>query len=44
MDMHCIAKIDASNEFEVPTYVFYTSGAAALSLRLYVLTLVGDNN
>ena len=44
MDMHCIAKIDASNVFEVPTYAFYTFGAAALSLRLYVLTLVGDNN
>ncbi|KAF3646189.1 UDP-glucose flavonoid 3-O-glucosyltransferase 6 [Capsicum annuum] len=39
-DMFCIVMIDVANEFGVPSYVFYTSGAASLGLQLYLQSLV----
>ncbi|KAL0444548.1 UNVERIFIED_CONTAM: UDP-glycosyltransferase 71E1 [Sesamum latifolium] len=32
IDMSCTAMIDVANEFDVPTYVFFTSGASTLGL------------
>lgn len=37
--MFCTAMIDVANEFSAPTYVFYTSSAAALGLLLHLQTL-----
>ncbi|XP_074379923.1 anthocyanidin 3-O-glucosyltransferase 2-like [Apium graveolens] len=39
VDMFCNSMIDVANEFNVPAYVFFTSGAAFLSLMLYVQNL-----
>ncbi|KAK4713873.1 hypothetical protein R3W88_019780 [Solanum pinnatisectum] len=36
IDMMCTAMIDVANEFGLPTYVFYTSGAAMLGLLLHL--------
>ncbi|KAL2245880.1 UDP-glycosyltransferase 71E1 [Sesamum indicum] len=35
IDMFCTAMIDVANEFGVPTYVFYTSGASTLGLLFH---------
>ncbi|KAK1392405.1 Glycosyltransferase [Heracleum sosnowskyi] len=39
IDMLCTSMIDVANEFNVPAYVFFTSGAAFLSLMFYVQNL-----
>ncbi|XP_006353724.1 UDP-glucose flavonoid 3-O-glucosyltransferase 6-like [Solanum tuberosum] len=44
IDMMCTAMIDVANEFGLPTYVFYTSGAAMLGLQLHLQTLRDDFN
>ncbi|GFP98212.1 UDP-glucose flavonoid 3-o-glucosyltransferase 6 [Phtheirospermum japonicum] len=54
VDIFCISMIDVANEFGVPTYLFFTSGAAMLGLLLHLqglldyqnqdLTLYGDTN
>lgn len=36
IEMFSTAMIDVANEFGVPTYVFYTSGAAALGFQLHM--------
>ncbi|KAL0307445.1 UNVERIFIED_CONTAM: UDP-glycosyltransferase 71E1 [Sesamum angustifolium] len=35
IDMFCTAMIDVANEFDVPTYMFFTSGASALGLMYH---------
>ncbi|KAK4397873.1 UDP-glycosyltransferase 71E1 [Sesamum angolense] len=35
IDLSCTAMIDVANEFDVPTYLFFTSGASALGLLLH---------
>ncbi|KAK1418973.1 hypothetical protein QVD17_28127 [Tagetes erecta] len=44
IDMLCTSMIDVANEFNVPTYVFYTSSAAYLGYQLYIQRLVDDLN
>ncbi|KAJ9547312.1 hypothetical protein OSB04_019855 [Centaurea solstitialis] len=44
IDMFCTAMIDVANEFNVPTYVFFTSNAAFLGFKLYIQTLYDDQN
>ncbi|KAK1393404.1 Glycosyltransferase [Heracleum sosnowskyi] len=39
IDMFCTSMIDVANEFNVPAYVFFTSGAAFLSLMFFIQTL-----
>ncbi|KAK9924228.1 hypothetical protein M0R45_032609 [Rubus argutus] len=39
IDMFCTSMIDVANEFGVPTYVFFTSGAAALGLMFHLQAL-----
>nr|AKA44601.1 UGTPg42 [Panax ginseng] len=39
IDMFCTPMIDVANEFRVPSYVFFTSGAAYLGLQFYHLSL-----
>ncbi|CAK7345166.1 unnamed protein product [Dovyalis caffra] len=39
LDMFCISMIDVANEFGVPSYIFYTSGAAFLGLKFYIQAL-----
>ncbi|KAL1812736.1 hypothetical protein ACET3Z_022801 [Daucus carota] len=39
IDMFCTSMIDVANEFNVPAYAFYTSGAAFLTLKFYVQAL-----
>ncbi|KAF9602406.1 hypothetical protein IFM89_027535 [Coptis chinensis] len=39
MDMFCAIALQVSNELNIPTYFFYTSGLAALALLLYFPTL-----
>lgn len=36
IDLFCTSMIDVANEFELPTYVFYTCGAGALGLQFHV--------
>ncbi|KAI7737068.1 hypothetical protein M8C21_029959 [Ambrosia artemisiifolia] len=36
VDMFCVAMIDVANEFGVPTYTYFTSGAATLDLMFYL--------
>ncbi|KAF2293826.1 hypothetical protein GH714_005028 [Hevea brasiliensis] len=36
IDMFCTTMIDVANDFGVPSYIFFTSGAAVLGLLLYV--------
>ncbi|CAI9093014.1 OLC1v1028411C1 [Oldenlandia corymbosa var. corymbosa] len=43
VDTFCAAMIDVANEFELPTYVFYASGAAIIGLRYHLLSLVDEN-
>ncbi|KAK7299801.1 hypothetical protein RJT34_10629 [Clitoria ternatea] len=44
VDMFCTSMIDIAKEFEVPSLVFYTSGAAFLSLMLHLHTLREQDN
>ncbi|KAL7608509.1 hypothetical protein Lser_V15G13947 [Lactuca serriola] len=44
VDMFCTGMIDVANEFNVPTYVFFTSNAAFLGFKLYIQTLSDDRN
>ncbi|VVA98816.1 unnamed protein product [Arabis nemorensis] len=44
MDMFCVSMIDVANEFCVPSYLFYTSNAGILALKLHVHTLYGDED
>ncbi|KAI7744584.1 hypothetical protein M8C21_001712 [Ambrosia artemisiifolia] len=39
IDMFCTCMIDVANEFNVPTYVFFTSNAAFLGFNFYIQTL-----
>ncbi|CAK7345184.1 unnamed protein product [Dovyalis caffra] len=39
LDMFCTSMIDVANEFGVPSYLFYTSGAAFLGLEFYIQAL-----
>ncbi|CAH2053079.1 unnamed protein product [Thlaspi arvense] len=43
LDMFCTSMIDVANEFGVPSYMFYTSSAGALRLRLYFQQLDDEN-
>lgn len=40
--MTCTAMIDVANEFGLPTYVFYASGAFMLGLQLHLQSLRDD--
>ncbi|XP_027171929.1 anthocyanidin 3-O-glucosyltransferase 2-like [Coffea eugenioides] len=42
IDMFCSSMIDVAKEFGVPSYVFYTSGAAMLGLILHLQSLRDD--
>ncbi|KAM1113101.1 hypothetical protein ACFX13_046744 [Malus domestica] len=44
IDMFCTTMIDVANEFGVPTYVFFTSGAGFLGLVLHLQTLHDEQN
>ena len=44
IDMFCTSMIDVANEFGVPSYIFYTSGAAMLGLVLHMQSLRADFN
>ncbi|XP_071732503.1 anthocyanidin 3-O-glucosyltransferase 2-like [Rutidosis leptorrhynchoides] len=44
IDMFCTSMMDVANEFNIPTYVFFTSNAAFLGFYLYVQRLVNDQN
>ncbi|KAM0069459.1 putative hexosyltransferase [Helianthus debilis subsp. tardiflorus] len=42
--MFCTSMIDVANEFNVPTFVFFTSGAAFLGFTLFIKLLCDDLN
>ncbi|KAK4397870.1 UDP-glucose flavonoid 3-O-glucosyltransferase 6 [Sesamum angolense] len=44
IDMFCTAMIDVANELGVPTYMFFSSGAATLGLMFHLQSLRDDNN
>ncbi|KAJ7964620.1 Glycosyltransferase [Quillaja saponaria] len=44
IDMFCTTMIDVANEFGVPTYMFFTSGAGFLGLVLHLQTLYEEHN
>ncbi|KAJ9547311.1 hypothetical protein OSB04_019854 [Centaurea solstitialis] len=44
IDMFCTSMIDVANEFNVPTYVFFTSNAAFLGFQMHLLSLCDDQN
>ncbi|KAJ8527894.1 hypothetical protein K7X08_015345 [Anisodus acutangulus] len=44
IDMFCTSMIDVANEFELPTYVFYTSNAATLGLQFHLQNLRDEFN
>ncbi|MFS7926120.1 putative flavonol 3-O-glucosyltransferase [Helianthus anomalus] len=44
IDMFCTGMIDVANEFNVPTYLFFTSTAAFLGFKFYIQTLCDDLN
>ncbi|KAK9039022.1 hypothetical protein V6N11_023861 [Hibiscus sabdariffa] len=44
LDMFVTPFIDVANEFGVPSYVFYTSGAAFLGFKFYVQVLHDEQN
>ncbi|KAI7735535.1 hypothetical protein M8C21_017893 [Ambrosia artemisiifolia] len=44
VDLFCTSMIDVANEFNVPTYVFFTSNAAFLGFDLYIERLCVDKN
>ncbi|KAI3504106.1 hypothetical protein L1887_32650 [Cichorium endivia] len=43
LDIFCTGMIEVANEFNVPSYVFFTSNAAFLGYKLYIETLVHQN-
>ncbi|KAJ9547339.1 hypothetical protein OSB04_019882 [Centaurea solstitialis] len=42
VDILCTGMIEVANEFNIPTYVFFTSSAAFLGFKLYIATLCSD--
>uniref|UniRef100_A0A251VBC8 Putative UDP-glucuronosyl/UDP-glucosyltransferase n=1 Tax=Helianthus annuus TaxID=4232 RepID=A0A251VBC8_HELAN len=44
VDVFCTGMIDVANEFNLPTYVFFTSSSAFLGFNLYIETLCVDHN
>ncbi|KAL2245882.1 UNVERIFIED_CONTAM: UDP-glucose flavonoid 3-O-glucosyltransferase 6 [Sesamum indicum] len=44
IDMFCTSMIDVANGLGIPTYVFVSSGSAALGLMLHLQSLRDDNN
>ncbi|KAK9059035.1 hypothetical protein SSX86_021654 [Deinandra increscens subsp. villosa] len=44
IDMFCTSMIDVANEFNIPSYVFFTSGAAFLGFKFHIQTLTDDQN
>nr|BEP30494.1 tetrahydroxychalcone 2'-glucosyltransferase-like protein [Dahlia pinnata] len=42
IDMFCACMIDVADEFNVPTYMFFTSNAAFLGFKFYIQTLCDD--
>ncbi|KAD4178178.1 hypothetical protein R6Q59_021730 [Mikania micrantha] len=42
VDILCTGMIDVANDFNLPTYVFFTSNAAFLGFKLYIETLCVD--
>ncbi|KAM0001841.1 putative flavonol 3-O-glucosyltransferase [Helianthus debilis subsp. tardiflorus] len=44
IDMFCTCMIDVANEFDVPTYAFFTSNAAFLGFRFFIQTLNDERN
>ncbi|KAM5551003.1 UDP-glucose flavonoid 3-O-glucosyltransferase 6 [Rosa sericea] len=44
IDMFCTGMIDVANEFGLPSYVFYTSGAADLGLMFHLQALRDEEN
>ncbi|MFS7924703.1 putative flavonol 3-O-glucosyltransferase [Helianthus anomalus] len=44
IDMFCTCMIDVANEFNVPTYVFFTSNAAFLGFKFFIQTLNDERN
>ncbi|KAK3003508.1 hypothetical protein RJ639_018487 [Escallonia herrerae] len=44
VDMFCASMIDVANEFGLPTYAFFTSNAAFLGLKLYLVSLSDNHN
>ncbi|XP_023763165.1 anthocyanidin 3-O-glucosyltransferase 2 [Lactuca sativa] len=44
VDMFCTGMIDVANEFNIPTYVFFTSNAGFLRFKLYIQTLYDYEN
>nr|GEW55012.1 anthocyanidin 3-O-glucosyltransferase 2-like [Tanacetum cinerariifolium] len=44
VDILSSSMIDVANEFNVPTYVFFTSNAAFLGFKVYMETLCADQN
>lgn len=43
VDLFCTLMMDVANEFNVPTYLFYTSSAGLLGLGFHVQTLCDEN-
>ncbi|XP_019165895.1 PREDICTED: anthocyanidin 3-O-glucosyltransferase 2-like [Ipomoea nil] len=43
MDWTCMVMMDVADEFGLPTYVYYTSGAAMLGLQLHLQSLRDDH-
>ncbi|XP_024996512.1 anthocyanidin 3-O-glucosyltransferase 2-like [Cynara cardunculus var. scolymus] len=44
IDMLCTGMIDVANEFNVPTYVYFTSNAAYLGFQFYIQMICDDHN
>ncbi|CAH9120830.1 unnamed protein product [Cuscuta epithymum] len=42
VDMFCVGMMDLADEFGIPAYVYYTSGAAMLGLHLHLRRLKDD--
>ncbi|KAL4567452.1 hypothetical protein LXL04_023036 [Taraxacum kok-saghyz] len=43
LDIFCISMIDVADEFNIPSYVFFTSNAAFLGFKVYIETLLVQN-
>ncbi|PWA48750.1 UDP-glucuronosyl/UDP-glucosyltransferase [Artemisia annua] len=44
IDMFCVSMMDVANEFNIPTYIFFTSSAAFLGYKLYIQTICDTLN
>ncbi|KAL0008657.1 hypothetical protein SO802_010159 [Lithocarpus litseifolius] len=44
LDMFCTPMIDVANEFGIPTYIYYTSGANFLGLIFHIQALHDEHN